>query len=189
METPLQCGLCCRSSNVLSVCLRNVLNINRAEKCPEWNELVAAWSLSFVMMVISAGEEGGALLCCTAESRWLCLLLPYSTRSKRLICAGTWLGAWVLTSWPRSSWDRLMNASRITLTSRHITLWSLYCKQMIISGTHWVYCNVQLDMQSSTNPLTSCVTVFTDCDGRVKNTPQRRLPTDNSYAHSVPPWE
>lgn len=58
------CGVA--SSNVLSVCLRRVLNINRAEKCPEWNEFVAAWSISIVMMVISGVEEGNTLLCSTA---------------------------------------------------------------------------------------------------------------------------
>lgn len=51
------------------MCLCCVLNINRAEKCPEWNEFVAAWSLSFLMMVISRVEEGNTLLCSTAEKQ------------------------------------------------------------------------------------------------------------------------
>lgn len=78
METkPSPCGLWCHSSNVLSLCLCHFLNINRAEKCPEWNEFVVVWSWSFVTMVISRGVEGSALPCCTAENRWLCLLPCY----------------------------------------------------------------------------------------------------------------
>ena len=63
------CGSWCRSYDVLSLCLCRVLNINRAEKCPEWNESVAAWSRGFVMMVISTVEEGRARLCSTTEKR------------------------------------------------------------------------------------------------------------------------
>lgn len=45
-----------------------VLNINRAEKCSEWNEFVAAWSLSSEMMVIS-GERKAMLLGCVIQPR------------------------------------------------------------------------------------------------------------------------
>lgn len=70
METkPSPCGLWCHSSNVLSLCLCHFLNINRAEKCPEWNEFVAVWSWSIVTMVISRGVEGSALPCRTAEEQ------------------------------------------------------------------------------------------------------------------------
>lgn len=63
------CRAGCHSFNVLSVCLCSVLNINRAEKCPEWNEFVAAWSLRFLMMVISRMEGGNILLCTAAEKQ------------------------------------------------------------------------------------------------------------------------
>lgn len=45
-----------------------VLNINRAEKCSEWNEFVAAWRLSSEMMVIS-GERKAMLFRCVIQQR------------------------------------------------------------------------------------------------------------------------
>lgn len=96
----VDCGVA--SSSVLSVCLCCVLNINRAEKCPEWNEFVAAWSLSFLMMVISGVEEGNTLLCSTAVKQmtvFATALLPAPFQC--LIWAGTWPGVCILTSWLR----------------------------------------------------------------------------------------
>lgn len=88
------CGVA--SSNVLSVCLCRVLNINRAEKCPEWNEFVAAWSLSFVMMVISGVREGNTLLCSTAVKQMTVFATALlSAPFQRLIWAVTWLGVCV----------------------------------------------------------------------------------------------
>lgn len=89
------CGLWCHSSSVLSLCLCCVSNINRAEKCPEWNEFVAAWSLSFLMMMmmISRVVEGNTLLCSTAEKQMTVFgSALFSAQLQCLIRAGVWVG-------------------------------------------------------------------------------------------------
>lgn len=72
---------------LISVCC--VLNINRAEKCPEWNEFVAAWSLCFLMMVMSRGERK-AILCCVVQQRnsWLFGTALFSAQFQCLVWAG-----------------------------------------------------------------------------------------------------
>lgn len=49
----------CGASDVPSACLCCILNINRAEKCPEWNEFASECSL--VMEVISKVEAGDTM--------------------------------------------------------------------------------------------------------------------------------
>lgn len=55
------------------VCAASWILIER-KNCPEWNEFVAAWSLGFLMMVISRVEEGDTLLCSTDDCVWCCLI-------------------------------------------------------------------------------------------------------------------
>lgn len=63
-----------------------------------------------------------------------------------------------------------MNASCITFNSWHITLWSLYCQQMVLLGTHCVYYYVKLDnlLRIQHSPRV-CVSVFTDLNSELKN--------------------
>lgn len=130
------CGSWCRSSDVLSVCLCCVLNINRAEKCPEWNEFVAAWSLSFLMMVISRVEEGNTLLLCgTAEKTddcvWCCLI--FSSVSMPYLGWHVWVGyefAFLWAGWERCGW--IMLALHL-LHRTHLTHLKLPCGGFIVN--------------------------------------------------------
>lgn len=97
------CADCGVASPVSYQCIcACVLNINRAEKCPEWNEFVAAWSLSFLMTVIREVEEGNTLLCSTAEKQMTVFATALlSAPLQCLTWAGTWLGVCILTNWLR----------------------------------------------------------------------------------------